>query len=122
MPVISDTVSAVLSTALDGLAWRQRVTADNIANVDTPGFRATSVDFESALRDAIGDPEHADAELAAGIEVVGTTTRTPVGADGNGVDLRKEALAAVQTQFQYQMLARAVSDRADLVRTTAAAT
>ena len=41
-----------------------------------------------------------------------TTTDTPVGANGNNVDLRKETLAAIQTQFQYQLLSRAVSDRA----------
>jgi flagellar basal-body rod protein FlgB len=115
--VTNDAVSSVLGAALDGLAFRQRVTADNIANVDTPGFRATSVDFESALRDAISDP----GELEDGLGVVSTTTDTPVGANGNGVDLRKEALAAIQSQFQYQLLSRAVSERADLVRTTAGA-
>ncbi|HET9423569.1 MAG TPA: flagellar basal body rod protein FlgB [Nocardioides sp.] len=118
MLVTNDAVSSVLGAALDGLAFRQRVTADNIANVDTPGFRATSVDFESALRDAISDPEDA---LDDGLGVVSTTTQTPVGANGNGVDLRKEALAAIQSQFQYQLLSRAVSERADLVRTSAGA-
>ena len=38
-----DAVSSVLASALDGLATRQNVIADNIANVDTPGFRATRV-------------------------------------------------------------------------------
>jgi flagellar basal-body rod protein FlgB len=121
VPVSNDAVSAVLSAALDGLSWRQRVIADNIANVDTPGFRATSVDFESALRQAVADPEHAVADLGDGLAVSTTTTDTPVGANGNAVDLRKESLAALQTQYQYQLLSRAVSDRADLVRTTAAA-
>ena len=48
-----DAVTSVLATALDGLANRQNVIADNIANVDTPGFRATSVDFESSLAAAL---------------------------------------------------------------------
>ena len=49
------------NSALDGIALRQRVIADNIANVDTPGYRATSVDFETSLRAAIasGDPSAA---------------------------------------------------------------
>ena len=47
--------------------------------------------------------------------------RSPVGANGNNVDLRKETLAAMQSQFQYQMVARAVTDRFDLVRTVAQA-
>ena len=48
-----DAVSSVLATALDGLATRQNVIADNIANVDTPGFRARAVDFESNLAAAL---------------------------------------------------------------------
>jgi flagellar basal-body rod protein FlgB len=110
----SDPVGAILSSALDGIALRQRVIADNIANVDTPGYRASSVDFESNLRAAIasGDPSAAgEAELVA--------TDTPVGANDNNVDLRKETLAAVQSQFQYQMITRATSDRFDLIKTVA---
>lgn len=108
---LSDPVGAVLGSALDGIALRQRVIADNIANVDTPGYRASSVDFESSLRGAInsGDP---GAELSPTV----TATDTPVGANDNNVDLRKETLAAVQSQFQYQMLTRATSDRFDLLK------
>ena len=105
-----DGVDAALHAALDGIAMRQRVIADNIANVDTPGFRATSVDFEASLQAAIasGDP--------AAVQISTTPTDTPVGANGNNVDLRKETLAAVQSQFQYQMMTRAVNDRAELLR------
>ena len=39
---------------------------------------------------------------------VTTATDTPVGANDNNVDLRKETLAAIQSQFQYQMMTRAV--------------
>ncbi len=53
--IVSDAVTQVLRTALDGVSLRQQVTADNIANVDTPGFRATSVDFETSLRQATED-------------------------------------------------------------------
>jgi flagellar basal-body rod protein FlgB len=38
MTMIGDTTTATLHAALAGLAQRQRVTADNIANVQTPGF------------------------------------------------------------------------------------
>lgn len=110
-----DPVSSVLHSALDGLSLRQRVIADNIANLDTPGFRATSVDFESSLRSAI-----ADGTLDAGrVSPATSPTGTPVGANGNNVDLRKETLAAMQSQFQYQMVSRAVTDRFELVKTVA---
>ncbi|MGN6250247.1 MAG: flagellar basal body rod protein FlgB [Marmoricola sp.] len=111
----TDAITSVLGTALDGLSLRQNVIADNIANVDTPGFRATSVDFESSLADAISTGD------LGGATVTTAPTDTPVGADGNNVDLRKETMAAMQTVFQYQMLSRAVNDRMDLVKTAAGA-
>lgn len=111
----TDAITSVLGTALDGLSLRQNVIADNIANVDTPGFRATSVDFESSLANAISTGDLGSAAVTT------TPTNTPVGADGNNVDLRKETMAAMQTVFQYQMLTRAVNDRMDLVKTAAGA-
>ena len=112
---VSDAVSRVLGLALDGVTTRQQVTADNISNVDTPGFRATSVDFESSLRQAV-DSGDITATSDGGMRIEATPTDTPVGANGNNVDLRKETLAAVQTQYQYQMLTRAVNDRFTLMR------
>jgi len=103
---------SVLTAALDGLSLRQRVIADNVANVDTPNFRATSVDFESSLRDAVA---HGQGEFAPQL----LATDTPVGANGNNVDLRKEMLAATQTQYQYQLMSRAVSDQFELVKIAA---
>lgn len=115
---LSDPVGAVLGSALDGIALRQRVIADNIANVDTPHYRASSVDFETSLRAAIGSGATGPSDLA--LTPTLTATDTPVGANGNNVDLRRETLAAVQSQFQYQMVTRATSDRFDLIRTVAA--
>ncbi|WP_028643259.1 flagellar basal body rod protein FlgB [Nocardioides sp. URHA0020] len=112
---LSDPVGAILGSALDGIALRQRVIADNIANVDTPHYRASSVDFEDNLRAAIASGD-TDGSIAPTL----TATDTPVGANDNNVDLRKETLAAVQSQFQYQMLTRATSDRFELLKTVAA--
>jgi flagellar basal-body rod protein FlgB len=121
----SDPVGAVLNSALDGLALRQRVTADNIANVDTPGFIASKVDFETSLRAAIADgsiaegaastggPEGAQTQPAPSVEA---STATP-GANGNNVDLATETMTATRATFQYQLLSRAVSDRYALITT-----
>lgn len=113
--VVSDAVSRVLGLALDGVSLRQRTTADNIANVDTPGFRARSVDFESSLRAAVSGGEITD-NSSGGLQAETQLTDTPVGANGNNVDLRKETMAAVQSQYQYQVLTRAVNDRFNLLR------
>lgn len=109
----SDPIAAALSTALDGLALRQKVAADNIANMDTPGFIASTVDFEGSLRTALSDGSLVEAGAAP---VVGASAAVP-GANGNNVDLATETLTAMQSTFRYQLLSRAVGDRAALVTT-----
>ncbi|GAA4810420.1 flagellar basal body rod protein FlgB [Nocardioides caeni] len=113
----TDAVGFVLHTAINGLSLRQQVTADNIANVDTPGFRARAVDFESALRDAIDRGRATGSSLGLSVQA----TETPVGANDNNVDLRNETIAAIQTQYQYQVMSRAISDRDTRISTMGAA-
>lgn len=111
----ADAVGITLQFALDGLSQRQSVIADNIANVDTPNFRSTTVDFEDSLKSAIEHGNPSPKTLVMKTE----PTDTPVGANGNNVDLRKETMAAMQTQFQYSIISRAVNDRYNLVKITA---
>jgi flagellar basal-body rod protein FlgB len=110
----TDVVGATLRTALDGLSLRQRVTADNLANIDTPGFRASTVEFEGSLRSALSD-----GSLAAGSAVAASTgmATTPAGPDGNNVDMQTETMTALRSVFQYQLMTRAVDDRYALVKT-----
>jgi flagellar basal-body rod protein FlgB len=110
-----DGVENALHGALDGITLRQSVIADNISNVDTPGFRARSVDFETSLRSAISGGDIAPGDLA----ITSTATSTPVGANDNNVDLRKETMAAMQSVFQYQVVSRSVNDRLTDLRTAA---
>jgi flagellar basal-body rod protein FlgB len=109
----SDPVSATLAAALDGLAMRQRVAADNIANMDTPGFIASEVGFEDSLRSAIAD---GSITQGAGAPTVAASLRTP-GANGNNVDLATETMTAMQSTFRYQLLSRAYGDREALITT-----
>jgi flagellar basal-body rod protein FlgB len=113
----SDGVHSVLHSALNGISFRQDVIADNIANVDTPGFRARSVDFETSLKSAVA----AGGVDSRGLDINVLPTDPPVGTNGNNVDLRKESMAAMQSVFQYQIVTRSVSDRLQLVSTAAAA-
>ena len=47
--VLDSVTSAALTSALNGLSLRQQPIADNIANVNTPGYHAKRVQFEDAL-------------------------------------------------------------------------
>ena len=115
---VSDAISEVLHTALDGLTMRQNVTSNNIANVDTPNFRASSVDFESSLQAAIDSGSVQD-NVMPDVDVTTTPTDTPVGANNNNVDLRKEEVSMVQTQYQYQVLGQAIGDHYKLTQIAA---
>lgn len=49
-----DPIIGALNTSLNLRLLNQNVISSNIANADTPGYKAKAVEFESALRDALG--------------------------------------------------------------------
>lgn len=106
-----DSVTAVaLNTALDGLSQRQRVIADNVANLQTPGYQAQRVQFEDALSKAVGEGK-GTARI--------TTARSlePTREDGNNVNLDTETLLNVDTNLRYQLATSAMSGQFTSLRT-----
>ena len=59
-----DPTQRILTSALDGLALREQAVAANLANVDTPGYTAQSVDFESELQAQLADTLNGGTSLA----------------------------------------------------------
>jgi flagellar basal-body rod protein FlgB len=55
MSWLVDPATRALTTALDGYARREQAIASNIANIDTPGFRPSRVDFEAELAAAVAE-------------------------------------------------------------------
>jgi flagellar basal-body rod protein FlgB len=93
---------------MDALSLQQSVIANNIANVDTPNFRASQVEFQSAFNQALSDGTFTTGD---GKVNIGTSpTATPVGANGNNVDVQTETINAMQASFQYQVMSKAFSD------------
>jgi flagellar basal-body rod protein FlgB len=110
--VIGDVTTSALKAALDGLAQRQRVTADNIANINTPGFLAGRVDFESSLRGALAggqNPASANALVARSLE--------PTNTNGNNVNLDSDTLIATETGLRYQLALNALDGKYNVMRT-----
>ena len=108
---MSDHTLQVLHSALSGLAQRQRVTADNIANIETPHFLAGRVDFESALRSAIETRE------APAADPVVARSLQPTRLNGNNVNLDQETLSLIDTGLRYQLLTQAVTGKFQMLRT-----
>ena len=77
---------------------RQQVVTSNIANVDTPGYHARDINFQSAMQEVINEGSNMQLEPAS-TEVEGLPERP----DGNDVNVDRESLLLSQTQLQYQM-------------------
>jgi flagellar basal-body rod protein FlgB len=108
---VFDSVTALaFSSALDGLAARQRAIANNIANVNTPGYRAQRVSFEDALAASVADGDgRVRASTAASLE--------PTRLDGNNVNLDTETLSNIDTVLRFQFASQAASGQFTSMRT-----
>ncbi len=99
-----------MNSALDALSLRQRTIADNIANVQTPGYTARKVVFEDALAAAVADGDGSvTATVARSLE--------PTREDGNNVNLDTETLSNVDTGLRYDLATRAIDGKFTALRT-----
>ena len=114
--MFDDVTTNVIHSALSGLAARQRTIADNVANVNTPGFRASRVQ-EDALRSAVADGAGAGGEAAAA-RVAPTVAQSlePTRQDGNNVNLDRETLLNVDTGLRYSLMLRAADHSFGVLR------
>lgn len=69
-----------LERYLDLLSARQKLSASNIANADTPGYKTQDIDFHAELASSIGTAPNS-------MEVSGLQTKN----DGNNVNVDREA-------------------------------
>ncbi|MFP3905093.1 MAG: flagellar basal body rod protein FlgB, partial [Armatimonadota bacterium] len=84
--MLTDLTAEALERGLDGAHRRQRVIAQNLANIETPGYRAKSVDFEEQLAEAInGRREQRASGERPSLQCQATVgfRNTPARGDGN---------------------------------------
>ena len=114
MPVNLDTYLGVHAQALKLRSQRTEVLASNLANADTPGYRARDIDFKSVLAatGSVGSPVQMTATRPGHITTAtgsgnGTSElkyRTPLAPslDGNTVDAQLEQAAFAENSVRYQ--------------------
>lgn len=129
---IDDSAFEQMSWMLDYLSRYQRVIADNVSNIDTPGYRAQTLDFETALMLAAEEPDrlqllatherHISHEPPAEVENPSLSERRGlVGrVDGNTVDINVEMVELLETSLKYRTVAELASKRLGLYRMIAA--
>ena len=118
----------ILEKALDATSQRHNVISNNIANVDTPGFKRTDVLFEDQLKKALNtdsiegnrtDSRH----ISIGKQDLGeikpnmvTDESTSYRIDGNNVDIDNEMAKLAKNQLMYDALAQKISSEFSKMR------
>ncbi len=137
-PILGGGIDKALTTALNGLASRQRVIANNVANVDTPGFKASNVSFESELRAALErdlgqatPPSLTPVSLTSGQvpvdggqssaldsvrPVLNQPQNTLARVDGNNVDVDQQMIQLAETTISYNSLVQLTASRVAMAR------
>ena len=105
----------VLEKACDASWTRNSVLSNNIANVDTSGYKRKDVQFEEYLRNEVGYTNSLDDEVAnADLDALMTTTYTEYEGmdyriDGNNVDIDTESAELAKNQIKYYTMLDSVS-------------
>lgn len=108
-----DTTQIGLERALSGSSLRQQAIADNIANVNTPGYRRKDVDFQSALQQAWdGGESRVDAVQPATI----TDNSTVMRQDGSSVDIDTEAAEQAKNGLTYEAVSQVMKARTAILK------
>ncbi|MEM5480819.1 flagellar basal body rod protein FlgB [Pseudoalteromonas fuliginea] len=102
---------------------RAEVIATNIANADTPGYKAKDIDFASALKAARSNQQSGNTMVRTNDKHIGGGTRSMDGSelfrlpnqadtgDGNSVDIQVERNLYAQNAMEYQASLQFLSSR-----------
>ncbi len=93
-----------LQSALGRTAKRHGALSDNIANINTPGYKRKDVDFNIVLSEAMNTPGKARMRDLQEQAAQRASDSTSLRADGNNVDMERETFALAETQLRYEAL------------------
>lgn len=110
----------VMDKAADASWIRENAIANNIANMDTPGYKRLDVDFESVLKKELGHSKYVSLDkkirgLNSDMSGLDVSTYTDYAnysyrLDGNNVDPDTEPVELASEQLRYELISRAITD------------
>ena len=114
----TDITATVLSKTLDATAARQKTIANNIANVETPGYKRCYVSFEQELQRVL-DRKNGH-EMRQALRTLTPTsevdTVSPSRADGNNVNIDAEISDLAKTSLKYRAAAVLLEGKSAMLR------
>jgi flagellar basal-body rod protein FlgB len=123
-----NTLTDSLSHFLDVDVARYKLIADNLANVDTPGYHTRDLDFRAELRRAAAEEDTGEDSGMQGGQMVSASFRAaarPIRAlqmrgrqvrglmerpDGNNVSVERESLLLAEAQMEYNLGVQLLKD------------
>lgn len=96
---VTTALSDALNRYLDLTNEQMKLTAGNMANVDTPGYKTQGFDFEQEFAQQLSTSGDVGFTAAAAEEVDGVVTRP----DGNNVSMDREGMQLAKSQMQFRM-------------------
>ncbi len=96
---IETRLSEEITRYLDLAADEAKLTAANMANIDTPGYRTVGLDFEAEMREALSDVEGGRAPAKVRVKAVDGLIARP---DGNNVSMDRESLDLAEAQLKFK--------------------
>lgn len=110
----------IMDKAADASWKRENVITNNIANVDTPGYKRQDVDFESALKRELGSSKYISLDKKvrglnmdlSGLNVSSYTDASNYSyrLDRNNVDVDTEQTELASEQLRYELLTNAINE------------
>jgi flagellar basal-body rod protein FlgB len=95
---ITTAMTDALGRYLDLTSQQMSLTAGNMANVDTPGYKTQGFDFEQEMARQLNSDATSVPETQV-TEVDGLVARP----DGNNVSMDREGLQLAKSQLQFRM-------------------
>jgi flagellar basal-body rod protein FlgB len=117
--ILSSPQEIIMENALSGAALRHKVISNNIANVNTPGFKRTAVSFEDRLTEALQqesstlartNSRHLPGRKTGGFSpLLSVDSNTTMRTDGNNVDIDAEMANLAKNNIYYDAVAQQLS-------------
>ncbi len=102
-------ITDFIEAGIKAESFRQRAIANNIANLETPGYRRLDVKFEELLAKAIDSKGTADlSEVQAELY---QPRQTPVNSNGNDVNLETEIGQMVKNSLRHTAYVRLLNKK-----------
>ena len=96
---IETALSDQIARYLDLASTQAKLTAVNMANVDTPGYKAVGMDFEAEMRDAMNSIRQGRSPRAVKVGLEDGLVARP---DGNDVSMDRESLNLAEAQLKFK--------------------